>query len=234
MTQEGTASGTSLLSLILDASPEVMAVLLLCGVASIVSWFIIGAKWWEFRGYAARGREFARATARALTVEAREQAVVHLLPSPHTSLLRTAAGFMNDLRAAMQAGNVQRSGLSLTQLEALTMTLDADVRGAVERAGRRLPWLATIGSTAPLLGLLGTVLGIIGAFAAIGQSGQSSLQSVGPFIAEALVATAAGLVAAIPAVMAYNIFTARREHLEGELERIAQELIGSLGREGKL
>ncbi|MBK7595834.1 MAG: MotA/TolQ/ExbB proton channel family protein [Gemmatimonadetes bacterium] len=134
----------------------------------------------------------------------------------------------------MARGNVTRSGLSLTQLEALTMALDGVVRRTAERAGRLIPWLAIIGATAPLLGLFGTVLGIINAFQGISAGGSSTIASVGPGIADALVATAAGLGAAIPAVVFYNIFTARLERVEGELERTAQETIGALGREGLL
>ncbi|MBK6495043.1 MAG: MotA/TolQ/ExbB proton channel family protein [Gemmatimonadetes bacterium] len=134
----------------------------------------------------------------------------------------------------MARTNVTRSGLSLTQLEALTMALDGVVRRAAERAGRLIPWLAIIGATAPLLGLFGTVLGIINAFQGISAGGSSTIASVGPGIADALVATAAGLGAAIPAVVFYNIFTARLERVEGELERTAQETIGALGREGLL
>ena len=80
----------------------------------------------------------------------------------------------------------------------------------------------------------GTVLGIINAFQGISAGGSSTIASVGPGIADALVATAAGLGAAIPAVVFYNIFTARLERVEGELERTAQETIGALGREGLL
>ncbi|MBL0177896.1 MAG: MotA/TolQ/ExbB proton channel family protein [Gemmatimonadetes bacterium] len=134
----------------------------------------------------------------------------------------------------MARTNVTRSGLSLTQLEALTMALDGVVRRTAERAGRLIPWLAIIGATAPLLGLFGTVLGIINAFQGISAGGSSTIASVGPGIADALVATAAGLGAAIPAVVFYNIFTARLERVEGELERTAQETIGALGREGLL
>lgn len=154
--------------------------------------------------------------------------------SPYAEVVHTAGSYVADLQAAMARGNVTRSGLSLTQLEALTMALDGVVRRTAERAGRLIPWLAIIGATAPLLGLFGTVLGIINAFQGISAGGSSTIASVGPGIADALVATAAGLGAAIPAVVFYNIFTARLERVEGELERTAQETIGALGREGLL
>ena len=97
-----------------------------------------------------------------------------------------------------------------------------------------IPLLAVIGATAPLLGLFGTVIGIMNAFLGIAAKGSGQIQAVAPSIADALIATAAGLGAAIPAVIAYNVFTGRSERLEGELERLAQETIGGLGREGRL
>jgi biopolymer transport protein TolQ len=114
------------------------------------------------------------------------------------------------------------------------MTLDTRVREQADHTSRRIHWLATIGSTAPLLGLFGTVLGIMKSFNGLSVEGSSNLAAVAPGIADALIATAAGLGAAIPAVVAYNIFTSRAERFEGELERLAQDTIGSLGREGRL
>ena len=78
------------------------------------------------------------------------------------------------------------------------------------------------------------MIGIINAFLGIASGGTGNIAAVGPGIADALIATAAGLGAAIPAVIAYNVFTGRSERLEGELDRVAQDTIGALGREGKL
>jgi len=78
------------------------------------------------------------------------------------------------------------------------------------------------------------VLGIMGAFLGIAEQGSGNIAAVAPGIADALVATAAGLAAAIPAVVAYNVFTSRIERFEGQLERAAQDAIGALGREGRL
>lgn len=223
-----------LLDLILSASPETSVVLVICALCSIVSWYVIGAKWWEFRRLDAQRVAYDRAMERARSAEERAQVVITLGDSVYAGVARTANAYVADLQSAMERGNVTRSGLSLTQLEALTMALDGSVRHTVEDTGRMIPWLATIGATAPLLGLFGTVLGIINAFNGIAAGGSSTIASVGPGIADALVATAAGLGAAIPAVVAYNVFTARMERVEGALERVAQEAIGMLGREGVL
>ncbi len=232
--QEPVIPASDLLDLVLSASPETTVVLVICGICSLVSWYVIGAKWWEFRRLARQRAAFDAVMAHSRAVEVREQVAADLGESPYAEVVLTARSYVAELRHAMVRANISRSGLSLTQLEALTMALDGVVRRTASRAGRLIPWLAIVGATAPLLGLFGTVLGIINAFNGIAAGGSSTIASVGPGIADALVATAAGLGAAIPAVIAYNIFTARLDRVEGELERVAQETIGVLGREGML
>ncbi len=95
-----------------------------------------------------------------------------------------------------------------------------------------LTFLGTTGSTAPFIGLLGTVWGIMNAFRGIGSSGSASLAVVAPGIAEALITTAAGLAAAIPAVMAYNYFLSRARRLTIEAEDFSEELTDQLAKEG--
>jgi biopolymer transport protein TolQ len=94
----------------------------------------------------------------------------------------------------------------------------------VARLEQGLPFLATTASVAPFVGLFGTVWGIMQSFHAIGQRGGASLAVVGPGLSEALVATAVGLAAAIPAVVAYNHYLNRIRRIEEELENFAEEL----------
>src|ERR1041384_1833673 len=109
-------------------------------------------------------------------------------------------------------------------------------RSAAERdAGARwIPWLATFGSVSPLLGLLGTVLGVMDAFIGIAVGGSGNITAVAPGVAEALVTTVGGLAVAVPAVMAYNLFVNRLGLFAGELEGFAQEIVGTLAREGRI
>jgi biopolymer transport protein TolQ len=223
-----------IVDLVLSASTETSAVLVICAICSVVSWYIIGAKWWEFRRLSRARKAFDAVALGGPTVDERALAARRLGDSPYAAIVQTSSSFLADLQAVMARDNISRAGLSLTQLEALTMTLDTRVREQAEHAGRMIPWLATIGATAPLLGLFGTVLGIMKSFNGLSVEGSSNLAAVAPGIADALIATAAGLGAAIPAVVAYNIFTSRAERFEGELERLAQDTIGSLGREGRL
>jgi biopolymer transport protein TolQ len=229
-----TESGGGLIGLLLTANVETLAVLVICLLFSLISWYIIWTKWAEFRRYDRAGREYHTLRSRSRTLEEREQGAMALARSPFAELVHVATGFISDLRQSNQRDGVARTGLSLTQLEALTMSLDMQVREVAEKASRWIPWLAVIATAAPLLGLLGTVLGIMQAFMGIHRDGGGNIEAVAPGIADALVATAAGLAAAIPAVIAYNLFTARVERLEGELERSAQEIIGTMGREGRL
>jgi biopolymer transport protein TolQ len=93
-----------------------------------------------------------------------------------------------------------------------------------------VPFLATVGSTSPFIGLFGTVVGIMASFQEIGLRGSASLATVAPGIAEALVATAAGLVAAIPAVIAYNYFSNRIRVLAGEMEIFSNDFLNIIRR----
>jgi biopolymer transport protein TolQ len=124
--------------------------------------------------------------------------------------------------------------LTVTQLEALRMVLSKEIGAERDIMARYLPWLDTIGSVSPLLGLLGTVIGIMDAFIGIAAGGSGNISAVAPGVAEALITTVAGLVVAIPAVMAYNILVSRLGLFAGELEGFAQEIIGALAREGRL
>jgi biopolymer transport protein TolQ len=120
----------------------------------------------------------------------------------------------------------------MTQLEALKMVLGKEVSAERELTLHLVPWLATIGAVSPLLGLLGTVLGVMDAFIGIASKGSGNIAAVAPGVAEALITTVAGLAAAIPAMMAYNYFVHRVRVFAGELEGFANELIGSMAREG--
>ena len=112
--------------------------------------------------------------------------------------------------------------------------LDSETAEERERLSRFVPWLATIGSVSPLIGLLGTVLGVIEAFVGIAREGAGNISAVAPGIAEALIATAGGLVVAIPAAIGYNYLTGRLNLFMGELEGFSSEFIGALAREGRI
>jgi biopolymer transport protein TolQ len=115
--------------------------------------------------------------------------------------------------------------------ERLGIAMNSAVAGEVDRLAEKIGTLATIGSVAPFVGLFGTVWGIMRSFTAIAASNNSSLAVVAPGIAEALFATAIGLFAAIPAVIAYNAFSQRLNRLESRLGRFADGLHATFSRE---
>jgi biopolymer transport protein TolQ len=112
--------------------------------------------------------------------------------------------------------------------------LNAEFTAERDRLGTYVPSLAIIGSASPLLGLFGTVLGVIAAFTGIAKSGSGNLSAVAPGVAEALIATAAALAVAVPAVFGYNMFAARLNRMDGQLDGFGAELIALLAREGRI
>lgn len=232
--QAGGAVPQSPMELILAASPETKIVLLITGIFSLVSWFIIVFKWWQFRKLNRQADRFFTEMERATRLQDAYKAVMKLPPSPYNRLFREAITFYSELRpgALRDERNADKSSLSMTQLEALKMVLGKEVAAERDLLGHYIPWLATIGSVSPLLGLTGTVFGIMAAFIGIASRGSGNLSAVAPGVAEALVATAGGLLTAIPAVIAYNIYVNRVRLFAGELEGFANELIGTMAREG--
>jgi biopolymer transport protein TolQ len=168
--------------------------------------------------------------------------------SPHTRILMRALRFVPGLRVAAadplaaafgheRGAEVRveaQATLSESQVEALRYVLDSQTMSERDRLSQFVPWLATVGSVSPLIGLFGTVLGVIRAFMSIAQSGSASLSNVAPGVAEALIATAMALATAIPAVFGYNHFVNRLNEVEGELEGFGSEVIALLVKEGKI
>jgi biopolymer transport protein TolQ len=232
--QAGGAVPQSSLELVLSSSPETKIVLLVTALFSLVSWFIIILKWWQFRKLNRQADRFFTEMERATRLKDAYHAVMKLPPSPYNRLFREAVTFYSELRpgALRDERGADRSSLTMTQLEALKMVLGKEVAAERDLLGHYIPWLATIGSVSPLLGLTGTVLGIMSAFIGISSKGSGNLAAVAPGVAEALVATFAGLVAAIPAVISYNLYVNRVRLFAGELEGFANELIGTMAREG--
>ena len=141
---------------------------------------------------------------------------------------RVATAGMREWRHSVKGGRVaDRDGLR----QRLAATMESQVGAEADELSNRLNFLATVGSVAPFVGLFGTVWGIMNSFFAIGQQQNSSLAVVAPGISEALFATAIGLFAAIPAVIAYNRFSHAVNGLEGRLQRFADRFHASLSRE---
>jgi len=226
-------SGSALLEIIVNSSTISKVVLGILAIFSVVSWGIILHKWWTF------GRT-RRQTASFLDVFRRSnkfsevQAVCRSLgASPLVGLFQAGyAELTAQLRQSAPNGPTPSSNPPASTPRPTLKSLDAVDRALmrasvveVNKLESRIPFLATTASIAPFVGLFGTVIGIIMAFRAIGDTGSTSLATVGPGIADALIATAAGLAAAIPAVVAYNHLSNRVRLFAAEMDDFAMEFL---------
>ncbi len=218
--------GISYLQLLLHASLPVQVIMLLLAIGSIVSWVII------FR----KNRIFVRATDEADDFESRFWSGVDL-----TQLYRAATDrnrVVSGLEAIFEAGfreyarlRQKKSVDPRTQLEGAQRAMRATFAREVDRLEHNLELLANVGSTAPYVGLVGTVFGIMVTMHGLASDQQASIAAVAPGISEALFATAMGLFVAIPAVWAYNRFATRVERIAVRYESFAEEFSSILQRQ---
>lgn len=231
--QVGQSIPSSPMELITSATGATKVVLAILVLLSLISWMIIFAKWYELRRALRITQGFEREFAGMPTL-LRAQQMAREGGGPPAKIMERATRFIAETTPAL-AGTAERSArYSGAQVEALQLVLDAETSTERDRLARYVPSLATIGSVSPLIGLLGTVLGVIDAFVGIAAKGSGNIGAVAPGVAEALIATAAALSVAIPAVFAYNIFAARLNKIEGDLESFASELIALMVREGMI
>jgi biopolymer transport protein TolQ len=188
--------------------------ILLC--FSVFSWTVIFAKWNALRGAHSTNSRFLRAFRKATGLEAVVAASENYRPSPLVSVF--------DFGYEEVERQVKRRG-SITNRPALERSLQLGVSEELAKLERNMGTLATTASVSPFIGLLGTVLGIIRAFLALSQQGSTSLRTVGPGIAVALVATAVGLFAAIPAAIFYNIFGHKIREIGTRMDDFALEFL---------
>ena len=231
---EADAPSGSAWELVARGGWETKAVLAVLLLLSLVSWAIMLAKLLEFRRVEASGRGFVREFEHAGSLGDAEQAAVRAHGNPFTDVFRRAMLFLTETRPALPGTADRAARLSASQVEALRLVLDAETDAEHDALAGYVPWLATIGSVSPLIGLLGTVLGVIESFIGIATRGSGNIGAVAPGIAQALIATAAALSVAIPAVFGYNIFATRLNRLDSELEGFGSELIALLVREGRI
>ena len=232
--QIGRAVPTTPLEMIMNSSPVTQAVLGLLVVLSLMSWAVMFGKWLEFRKVRKSGDSFMRSFERAQSLDEVATLVKHATASPFTHVFERGFQFLSQTKPALAASAERTARLSGSQVEALRLVLDAETNAERDSLSRFIPWLATIGSVSPLIGLLGTVLGVISAFTGIATQGSGNIAAVAPGIGEALMATAAALAVAIPAVFGYNIFANRVNRLDSELEGFGSELIALMVREGRI
>jgi biopolymer transport protein TolQ len=215
------------LDLILNAGPVGKAVLVILLVFSVVSWALIVEKWWQFRRVKRETLSFLKTYRESRRPAAALAAVKRHRESPLAQLYAAAYQEAFGTENRLDDGE---DGLGPERLEPAQRAMRRAASHEVARLERYLPFLATTASAAPFIGLFGTVWGIMTAFHGIGQQGSASLAVVAPGISEALIATAFGLGAAIPAVVGYNYFVNRVRHWATEMDGFALDLLNLLAR----
>jgi len=208
--------GGEIVDMVRQMGAVAQVVLVILFIFSILSWSIILSKWSSLRRARRQSGRFLRAFRRAQRLQDVAAVSDQFKPSPLVPVFESA---YDEFRrqgesnvAAVQRAAQIASSEELTRLE------------------RRMPWLATTGAVAPFIGLFGTVWGIVDAFHGLGNEGAATLRAVAPGVSEALITTAAGLAAAIPAVIAYNMFTHRMREFGSRMDDFSLELVNMIER----
>ena len=227
MAMGGRLASFDALSLIWQASWIVQLVILLLVLLSVASWTIIAFKWRELRRAEQDSEAFLEVYHDG-SLDAAYEAARDLDRSPLSTIFLAAYSEMH--RMARFTGKAQATELESAHVDALARHIRWSGSEEELRLERGLNFLATTGSAAPFIGLFGTVIGIINAFQSIGMTGSASLAVVAPGIAEALIATAIGLFAAIPATIFYNYFLGDLRSLNAGIDLFSAEYEGDLQR----
>jgi biopolymer transport protein TolQ len=210
---------SALAELLHNIGPVAMAVLVLLLVASLYSWTVILSKIASFRKATAQTRGFIRAFRKATRLQEISDLTAEFKASPLAQVFED----VYETYKRQTGGSGPPRNLAPIERSAQTAASEA-----VTTLERRMTWLATISSTTVYVGLFGTVVGIIDAFHGLGTAGAATLRAVAPGISEALITTAAGLFVAIPALIAYNQFTARIRVFASATDDFCRELLNSL------
>ena len=223
------AHDLSIWGLLLDADPVVKIVILILVVASFWCWTIIFEKVFRFRRLLVMAERFEEAFWSGGSLEELYDRVGARPDHPMAAIFVAA---MAEWRRSIASGlGIGGQGLTVGLHQRIGQAMQVALAREVEKLERYMGFLATVGSTAPFVGLFGTVWGIMNSFQSIGASKNTSLAVVAPGIAEALFATALGLVAAIPAVVAYNKLSGDLDRYEGRLEAFSAEFSAILSRQ---
>jgi biopolymer transport protein TolQ len=213
------SGSTAILELLRSSGPIALAVLGLLVFASLFSWAIILGKWAGFRKARSQSRSFLRAFRKAARLQEIAAVSEQFKPSP----------LVNVFDEVYETYRRQTGGFgpprNITALERTAQSASSEALTFMEQ---RLTWLATIGAISPFIGLFGTVMGIIDAFHGLGTAGAATLRAVAPGVSEALITTAAGLLVAVPAVVAYNQYSARIREFGSRMDDFARELLNSM------
>ena len=221
------AHDLSVWSLFLQADLIVKSVMLILLAASIWSWAIIIDKWITFKSINSKANKFETSF---WSGEALEKIYKRIQQKPGDPMARTFCAGMNEWKLTVEGSAPLDGDLRAGLQQRIDRAMSTSINREINVLERYMAFLATVGSTGPFIGLFGTVWGIMNSFSAIASSQNTSLAVVAPGIAEALFATAIGLVAAIPAVVSYNKFSTDLGRYQDRLDAFTAEFSAILGR----
>ena len=214
--------GGEIVDLVRETGPVAQVVLLTLLAFSLVSWAIILSRWSMLKRARVQSGRFLRAFRRAQRLQDISSVSEQFRPSPLVGVFQS--GFKEYERQVGTSGGL-RNPLAVQRAMQIASSEE------MTRFERNLPWLAITGAVTPFVGLFGTVWGIIDAFHGLGTSGAATLRAVAPGISEALITTAAGLAAAIPAVIAYNLIGGSLRDFAARCDDFSLEMLNAVERQ---
>ena len=218
-----TGSNGNLFEMVFSAGPMVKFVLILLLLFSVASWAIIIYKYRLFNSIEKETLNFLNLYRKETqNVPLLYEASRRFIYTPYSKLYKAA---YEEYSRLWRNKSLPNSSFSINTKENIQRVMKKTLLADINEMEKFLPFLATTGNTAPFIGLFGTVWGIMNSFQGIGMKGSANLAVVAPGISEALIATAMGLVAAIPAVAAYNFFTSKLNKTVSEAETFSDEII---------
>jgi biopolymer transport protein TolQ len=230
---QGAGEGIDYVEIVTHSGPVVSAVLLLLLAASVVSWAIILKKYLQVRRAQRQSLRFLEVFWQSKRLDTIYQAAENLAASPIGAVFRAGYVELSKVTAPRKDGkDGEPEGMSteLGGIENVERALKRAATGEVTALEALVPFLGTTASAAPFVGLFGTVWGIMNAFHDIYRMGNANLATVARPISEALIATAVGLFAAIPAVVAYNYFVSKIRVLDSEMTNFSSDFLNIVRR----
>lgn len=223
----------SLVEMMLHAGLMVKAVMIALFIFSVVSWSIIIMKQLSFKRSKNNSEDFLDRFWASKTLNEAYESAQEYVHSPEAAVFVTGFLELKKISAAREGHGRETETLEmqLATMENVKRATRKAITMELDRLGRSLPFLATTGSATPFIGLFGTVWGIMTSFHDIGMRGSASLAVVAPGISEALVATAAGLAVAIPAVIFYNFYSNRLADFESDMEYFSTDFLNLIERD---
>jgi biopolymer transport protein TolQ len=217
----------TVVGMVTGSGPVVQGVLYLLILFSVVSWGIIGYKYLQIRRARRESGRFSDIFWETKNLTSIHTASTELKQSPVAQVFRAGYQELVRLMRSKRQGNPGEGDMTteLGGIDNVERAMKRATSQEVTRLERALTFLATTASTTPFIGLFGTVWGIMNAFRGLSTTQSSSIQAVAPGISEALIATAAGLAAAIPAVVAYNYFSRQIRVLSADMENFSHEFL---------